>query len=173
MSATRAEAAYVPPDLPLLICGIGKVDAAIAVTAAIAGGAVDHVVNIGTAGALHPDHNGLYLPRAVLQHDFTAELIRELGYDVVDRIELRADGPILATGDSFITDAAVRDRLAERAELVDMEGFAIARACAAFGVRCTLVKHVSDNADEDALDWPAVVDRSARALGDWLTRHVG
>jgi adenosylhomocysteine nucleosidase len=31
-----------------------------------------------------------------------------------------------------------------------------------------LVKHISDNADETALGWPAMVERSARALGEWL-----
>jgi hypothetical protein len=40
------------------------------------------------------------------------------------------------------------------------------------GVPVRLLKHVSDNADESALDWPAVVDASARALGAWLEEHV-
>ncbi len=31
-----------------------------------------------------------------------------------------------------------------------------------------LVKHVSDAADESAMDWPTVVDASARVLGAWL-----
>jgi nucleoside phosphorylase len=53
-----------------------------------------------------------------------------------------------------------------------MEGYAVAYACARFAVPVRLVKHVSDNADESALDWPEVVDLSARALGEWLGRHV-
>lgn len=44
-------------------------------------------------------------------------------------------------------------------------------ACRAFGVPVRLVKHVSDNADETAMDWPSLVDRSARLLGDWLAGH--
>jgi hypothetical protein len=36
-----------------------------------------------------------------------------------------------------------------------------------------LVKHVSDAADESALEWPALVDRSARVLGEWLVHHGG
>lgn len=49
-----------------------------------------------------------------------------------------------------------------------MEGFAVAFACAQVGARCRLVKHVSDQADDSAMDWPAQVDASARVLGEWL-----
>ena len=61
---------------------------------------------------------------------------------------------MLASGDVFVADPAVRDPLARRADLVDMEGYAVAYACRRFGVPVRLVKHVSDNADEVALDWP-------------------
>jgi hypothetical protein len=39
------------------------------------------------------------------------------------------------------------------------------------GAQCRLVKHVSDHADETALDWPAKVDASARALAQWLVER--
>ena len=52
-----------------------------------------------------------------------------------------------------------------------MEGYAVAYAARHLGVPVTLVKHVSDNADESALDWASVVSVSARALGEWLTTH--
>ncbi len=61
---------------------------------------------------------------------------------------------------------------AERADLVDMEGYAVAYACRRLGVPVRLVKHVSDSADESALDWPSLVDASARALGAWLATHA-
>jgi hypothetical protein len=35
-----------------------------------------------------------------------------------------------------------------------------------------VVKHVSDSADASALDWPRLVDRSARVLGGWLEEHL-
>ena len=54
-----------------------------------------------------------------------------------------------------------------------MEGYAVAYAALQFGVPVRLVKHVSDNADESAMDWPTMVDRSARALGAWLERMDG
>lgn len=172
VAATRGEAAHVAHSTPVVITGIGKVAAAVAVTRALAawsGDRMPRVVNLGTAGALADHHDGLYRPSVVLNHDISSEILRGLGAEVTDAIELPGgDGSVLATGDVFITDPDVRDALATRAALVDMEGFAVAAACAAFGVECVLVKHVSDTADESALSWPEQVDRSARRLAAWL-----
>lgn len=171
VSATLAEAAYVPADLPLVITGMGKVPAAAATARALAGmgdlrGLT--VVNIGTAGALRPGLAGLFEPGVVLNHDLSADLVRALGHDPQERLEVGESEVVLATGDVFVSDPAVRDALAARAHLVDMEGYAVAWAAAQAGVPVRLVKHVSDAADESALDWPALVDASARVLGDWL-----
>jgi adenosylhomocysteine nucleosidase len=177
VAATPAEARYVPAGLPLLITGIGKVAAAAAVAHALAGQAnreSDYtVVNIGSAGALRDGLDGLHLPGAVINHDLSADLIRSLGIDITDRIDIPGgDHVVLATGDSFVADPHERAALAPRAALVDMEGFAVAWACRQAGVRCRLVKHVSDNADAGALSWAETVDRSATALGAWLSANL-
>ncbi|MFD4183311.1 nucleosidase [Rhodococcus sp. NPDC058514] len=176
VSATEGEAAYVPDGIEVVVTGIGKVAAAVAVTEVLARyGPRERplVVNIGTAGALHEHHAGLFAPSAVLNHDISAAVLRSLGHPVADRIALEdGDGSVLATGDVFVSDPAVRDALATRADLVDMEGFAVAAACARMGAPCRIVKHVSDRADESAMDWPAQVDASARILADWLTENL-
>lgn len=175
VAATGAEAAHVPPGIPVVVTGIGKVAAAIAVTRALAewpGDGPPRVVNLGTAGALGEHHDGLYRPSVVLNHDLSSDVLRSLGYDAHDEIAVPGgDGSVLATGDVFVTDPAVRDALAARADLVDMEGFAVAAACAALGAECVLVKHVSDTADDTALDWPTHVDRCARELATFLADH--
>ncbi|MDN5759549.1 MAG: nucleosidase [Tomitella sp.] len=183
VSATATEAAHMPAGIETVICGIGKVDAAAVTTAAVLRAAERTgahspeditVVNTGTAGALHDGHSGLYTPSAVTNHDISSEALRALGHPLVDRIELPGgDGSVLATGDVFVSDPAVRSRLSERADLVDMEGFAIARACGLLGTRAVLVKYVSDDADASAMDWPALVDRCARELGRWVDEHIG
>lgn len=188
ISATEAEARYVPAGLPVVITGIGKTAAATATAAALAGRAAGTgtgtgadagagsdvtVVNIGTAGALKPGLTGLFTPGRVLNHDIDADAIRALGYDPGELLEVPGgDGVTLATGDRFVTDPVVRDALAVRADLVDMEGYAVAYACRRLGVPVRLVKHVSDAADESALDWPSVVDASAKVLGDWLRTEL-
>lgn len=172
MAATAAEAAYAPRGLPLVVTGLGKTAAAVHTVRALAGygdlGGLT-VVNIGTAGALRDGVTGLHEPGEVLNHDINADAVRALGYDPEERLALPGGGEtVLATGDVFVTDPLVRARLAEVASLVDMEGYAVAYACRQLGVPVRLVKHVSDNADADAMDWPAVVDASARVLGEWL-----
>jgi nucleoside phosphorylase len=177
VSATAAEARHVPAGLDVMITGIGKSAAAAAATQAVierGGSRTDvEVVNIGTVGALHDGLSGLYLPSTVINHDINADAIRALGYDPAEVINLDGgDGTVLASGDVFVTDPVTRSRLAKRADLVDMEGYAIALACRRLGVPVRLVKHVSDAADAAAVDWPVLVDASARALGAWLAANV-
>jgi adenosylhomocysteine nucleosidase len=190
VAATHAEAAHVPAGVEVVVTGIGKTAAAVATTRALtrraqagqaahagqaapgggAGGGLAGltVVNLGTAGALRDGLAGLHEVGTVLNHDMNADAVRALGYDPQELLRLSEAPVVLASGDLFVTDPAVRERLAERAHLVDMEGYAVAYACRALGVDVRVVKHVSDNADETALDWPAMVDRSARALAEWL-----
>lgn len=171
VAATAAEAAHVPSHLPTLITGLGKTAAAAATARALATRASLEdleVINIGTAGALRDGLSGLFVPGQVLNHDINADAIRSLGYDPRELLEIGPDECVLATGDVFVTDPVLRDSLAARAHLVDMEGYAVAWAARGFDVPVRLVKHVSDNADQSAFDWPAQVEASARVLGDWL-----
>ena len=175
--ATEAEAQYVPAELSVLITGVGKVSAAVAVAEALAERSASstslRVVNIGTAGALRDGLAGTYTPATVINHDLSAELIRAVGIPATDQLDVAGTHDIvLATGDSFVADLGRRSVLAEWASLVDMEGFAVAWACSRRGVSCTLVKHVSDNADDGALSWSDVVDHSAAELGRWLADNV-
>lgn len=174
VAATRAEAAHVPEHLPVVVTGLGKTAAAVAVTEALVGVELDGltVVNIGSAGALRDGLTGVHEVGTVVNHDMNGDAIRALGYDPEDVFEIGDSEIVLASGDVFVTDPGFREVLAARAHLVDMEGYAVAFACARFGVPVRLVKHVSDNADHTALDWPAVVDLSARALGEWLREHA-
>lgn len=175
VSATVAEAAHAPAGLEVLVTGLGKTMAAATTARALASRsdlAGLTVINIGTAGALRYGLAGLHLPGRVINHDLSAELVRALGYDPQEELQVTdGDGTVLATGDVFVTDPAVRAGLAARADLVDMEGYAVVWACRQAGVPVRLVKHVSDNADAAAMGWPELVDRSARALGAWLTEN--
>lgn len=172
VSATQAEARYVPSGARLLVTGIGKMRATAALTRALADPSAPStrlVVNIGTAGALHDHHAGLFLPSVVVEHDISATELRAMGYPIVDRwVVPDGDGSVLASGDTFVADPVRRASLARQADLVDMEGCAVTYVAAAFDVRCQLVKVVSDGADERAMDWPSLVGGAARLLGDWL-----
>ena len=172
VAATAAEAAHVPDGTDLLICGIGKVRSSTALTRRLTPDPQRYrrVVNIGTAGALHLHHGGLFVPSTVIEHDISAAEITALGYPTRDTWEIDGgDGTTLATGDTFVNDEATRDLLAQRADLVDMEAAALAQVCGEFGIPFRAVKVVSDYADDSAMDWPAAIDAAARDLGGWLT----
>ncbi|TIC87867.1 nucleosidase [Nocardioides sp. GY 10113] len=174
VAASAAEAAHVPAGYDVLVTGMGKVAAATALARRL--GALEArdglagltVVNLGTAGSLHDHHEGLFEPGAVLNHDLSADALRALGEDPRERLTVSESPVVLATGDVFVTDPVARARLAEQADLVDMEGYAIAFVADAFAVPVHLVKHVSDNADDSAHDWTSVVDASARVLAAHL-----
>lgn len=173
--ATTVEAAYVPEGLPVVLTGVGKTAAATAVAKALAETVgITEVVNVGSAGALRDGLEGILMPGRVLNHDLSADAIKVLGYDPMEDLAVGSGDPdlVLASGDVFVTDPKVRRLIAKRAQLVDMEGYAVVWACRAFRMPVRLVKHVSDNADEAAMDWPQLVDRSARALGDWLAENL-
>lgn len=174
--AVEQEALHLPPELPRVLLGVGKVNAALAVTAALADAdsRPDVVVNLGTAGALRPGLAGTHEVGSVHQHDLDSRLIEKLtGRRFGAPIEL-GQGPRLATGDVFVTDPTLRDRIAEHADLVDMEGYAVAAACRAAGVAVRLVKHVTDAADEGAQrSWLQSVEDASRSLATWLEAFLG
>lgn len=172
--ALRSEAAHLG-DLDVVLTGIGKVAAAVAVSRAIAECRPSLVLNVGTAGALRDGLEGPHVIGRVLEHDVDHEFLQGLtGEPSVGEIVLDADEPTtLATGDTFVSEPALRAALAERADLVDMEGFAVARACALADVPCRMVKVVSDAASEGAArSWKAQADRTARQIAAVVAEHL-
>jgi adenosylhomocysteine nucleosidase len=173
--ALAEEATYLD-GVRVVLTGPGKVAAATAVAAAIAEERPSLVLNVGTAGALRPQHEGVYSIGRVLEHDLDHLALEVLtGARFPSSIDLDPTSEIvLATGDAFVQDDAVRARLAEHAHLVDMEGYAVARTCMTFGVPCTMLKVVSDEASTDALSsWKATIDQAARTIAAAVDSHLG
>ena len=185
MVALHGEAAHLVVEHPVLVTGVGKLRAGLAVARVLAEGPRPaSIVNVGTAGGLRPGIRGTHEVSVVIQHDFDDEGVAALtgrhdgppirlseGVDGVDGVAGR--GVVLATGDRFISGGAERDRVAAVADLVDMEGYAVAAAAREFDVPVRLVKHVSDAADSGAGGtWADGVDACARLLADWVHEHV-
>ena len=175
LAAHPLETKYFPDDIDLVLTGVGMSAAAVRTTEAVLARCPDParreeltVLNIGSAGALREGLSGVHEPSRILNRDVDEQLLRAAGIPVDNVIDLGGPGPVLATGDSFVAGGPVRDALAARADLVDMEGYAIAVACRHLGVRLRMVKHVSDAADEAAIAWAEKVEVSARDLGAWF-----
>jgi adenosylhomocysteine nucleosidase len=187
VAALAEEVAHVR-DVEVLVTGVGKAVAAAALARRLAGGDPPSlVVNVGTAGALHPAVTGVIEVDFVTQHDFPYAAIEALAGPVDRGYRLGASAApqpvrsftpgatILATGDVFVTDPVRAGEIAAAGiALVDMEAFAYAAACASFGVPLRCVKAVSDAADHDAgMSWLDTIDGCAAALGDWVACHIG
>ena len=162
-------------ELPILVTGVGKVNAAIAVSTILGQHRPSSIVNLGTAGALRDGVTGTHVISSVIQHDLNDAAIYDLvGIHFGEPISFDSgSGTVLATGDRFISKPEVRERLAKDAHLVDMEGYAIARAARAAGIPVTLVKEVSDQAGEQAAkSWSETLDECSASLGAWVHAHL-
>ncbi|ANE04955.1 nucleosidase [Corynebacterium crudilactis] len=174
VSATHEEAAHLPLEIDLLVTGIGTQAATMMLTKELATREVlpSRIINVGTAGALVDGMAGVYEIDYVFQHDFSSEIIADMtGKPCPNGVELARVGSLpvarLATGNSFISDSETRSRLAARASLCDMEGAALVGVAKYFGVPITLLKQVSDSADESAsTTWFDAVDAGALELAD-------
>lgn len=193
--ALEQEARHFVTHFPVLVTGVGKVRAALAVAHALgAGPRPRELVNVGTAGGLHEGMEGTHEIATVFQHDFDDPALHAvtgrhdgppLALSATRAVlpEARplhactpggAGAPVLATGDRFVAGGPLRERLARMADLAEMEGYAVAAAGAALGVPTRLVKHVSDPADESAgTTWVEGVDACARVLAEWVGTRLG
>ncbi|CAB0780870.1 nucleosidase [Corynebacterium diphtheriae] len=172
MIAAPEEAGGMPASIPTLITGIGTLNAAITLTRALAdahfrGHRPSRIINAGTAGSLIPSCSGIFEIDHVIKHDFDHETLT-----AITGRPLPTAG--LATGDTFISDTATRDRLAQQAQLCDMEGYAVVKVAREFGIPVTLIKQVSDHADESAAaKWHDAARGGAATLGECVAQIVG
>lgn len=121
----------------LVIMGMGKVNAACAAMWAINHGATK-IINAGIAGALNES--------LALFNVYTPGIVNDLDL-------LNFSMPQVITGKSKVSLGTVgsplkgdplRDQLVEHVDLIDMEGYAVAKVSELSGVSCELMKIVSD-----------------------------
>lgn len=157
-------------DVEHLVTGVGKINAATSLAAALAGGGVERVVVLGTAGVVGEgshrlDLDTVYQVTGLVQHDFSlpSPALEPTGEVVLPESQ-RA---VMATGDVFVKNDAQRAHIASLgAALVDMEGYAYAAVCARFGAALQVFKVPSDFADSSTTDaeWDEIVFRKSEQL---------
>ena len=143
-----------PTGGEIVISGIGPAAAAAAAEYLIEDRAAGVVVNVGICGALaadlHPGDlvriTGVIDGQAALEGGHTVPL--PTGPGPWGRLAPKR----LATVGRAVFEHDRRRTLARRADVVDMEGLAIAEACAERGVRLHMLKGVSDLADGGGKD---------------------
>ena len=166
---TELKGVTLPQGYKLVEIGVGKVNASGSTVQAIIRYEPERIINFGTAGSLNKElENGLYRISRVRQRDMDCRPFGiELGvtpYDVVADIDMKCDGVTLGTGDSFVTSTPEL-----LTDLVDMEGYAVAKAADRWNIPCEIYKFVSDFADENAMnDWDDNVSNGAELFARML-----
>ena len=175
---------FLRPDDRLIVCGIGKVNAAAAAQRAISEYGADLIVNAGLAGGFGAGMaaGDVYEVSAAVEYDFDLAKLNGTAVGVLDEyatpyLEVGATGTfpeaVLATGDHFNDGendySLIRDEL--KASLRDMEGAAIAHVCKKNGIRCRMVKCITNVAGKGTMTGQYGVNR--RYALERLTEAMG
>ncbi|HMA00636.1 MAG TPA: 5'-nucleosidase [Steroidobacteraceae bacterium] len=168
----ESDGVFEAAGVPVLFCGVGKVNAAIALTRELAryvhgGEPLPLVLNFGTAGSVVYGTGAVVACREFIQRDMD---VRGLGFPlgitpfdsappalefepVFDHLPTATCG----SGDSFATAGSEA-----ACGVVDMEAYALAKVCWLEGAAFACAKYVSDGADVQAgADWQNNVHRAA------------
>lgn len=160
-------------EVVAVVCGIGKVNAAICTQMLIDFYSPAVIINSGVAGALSKDVTvgDLVIATAAVQHDFDStafgdpkgtleifgkkiielpadEEISAKLFEAAKNIEgTNAFRGIVATGDKFVADSEERLAIGEQfsALACEMEGGAMAQVCVRAGVPFAILRSISDD----------------------------
>ena len=167
----------------VVVCGVGKVNAALCVQALVDCFEVTHIVNTGVAGSLcaELDIGDFVISQDAMYHDFDCHsLSNQYPVGQVPGLAVRAfpaDSALIeaaygaaqtihadharigrvASGDQFICDKKVKKKIiADTGALcTEMEGAAIAHAAWKNSIPFVVIRAISDKADDSAeMDYP-------------------
>ena len=188
----------------VVVCGVGKVNAAMCVQVLCDAFAVTHIVNTGVAGSLctELDIGDFVISQDAIYHDFDCSVINP-NYTVgqVPGLPVRtfpADAELIekalqaaktlpvgkamvgriASGDQFIADKTIKDKIIENtgALCTEMEGAAIAHTAWRNQVPFVIIRAISDKADNSAeMDFPtfeAIAAKNCAALTQKLAQSL-
>jgi len=168
-------------DVVIVMCGVGKVHAAMCTQVLCSQFGVNAIVNTGVAGSLDAELDicDVLVSTDAIQHDMD---VTHLGYDVgkvpgLDVQAFPADEKLMryayeaseairpghtklgrvATGDQFVNSKALKEKIIETtgAKCTEMEGGAIAQVAYVNQVPFVILRAISDKADDSAdMDYP-------------------
>ena len=147
------------PNLLVTISGMGKIAAALACQAQIREFKVGEILNAGVCGSLQPKAGfavgAIFCVATAVEGDH--EVFGQAPQPIISdgKIDLDCRAARLITCDRPVFEAGKRQAFAALADLVDMEGAAIARVAAMYQTPWTMLKGITDTAgpnDRDKLN---------------------
>jgi adenosylhomocysteine nucleosidase len=183
--AAESDGVFEEAKVPVLYCGVGKVNAAIALTRELrryvhGGEPLPLVLNFGTAGSRVHGTGALLACHEFIQRDMD---VRGLGFALgvtpfdaaplslkFEPVFTNLISAVCGSGDSFATVESDVPCAA-----LDMEAYALAKVCWLEGANFACVKYISDGADHAAAaDWQNNVHKAASEfLGLYRTVQNG
>lgn len=174
----ESQGMFEAEKIPVVYTGIGKVNAALVAMDTIHKTKCKVMINLGTAGSSKFKTHELVEVSTFVQRDMD---ISPLGFKVGETpfdplpggIELIPFFPelpqgVCGTGDSFETGTPKVP-----CDLVDMEGYALAKVCRKMGVQLISLKYITDGADHNAHnDWEANLVHGAKKLLQYYKKMV-
>ena len=184
----------------VVMCGIGKVNAALCALALVEKFGVTHVINTGVGGSLDARINigDIVVATDAVHHDMDVQALgyapgqvpgmdvfsfpcdanmRTLAIEAVRETapEVRAFEGRVASGDQFLASEGQKDRIVGDfgALCGEMEGAAIAHACYLAHIPCLVVRAISDKADGSAeMDYPTFKREAAARSARVIERLI-
>lgn len=174
----ESQGLFEAEKIPVIYTGIGKVNAALVAMDTIHKTKCKVMINLGTAGSSAFKTHDLIEVSSFVQRDMD---ISPLGFKVgetpfdplpaeIQLIPFFSDltKGVCGTGDSFETGTPKVP-----CQLVDMEGYALAKVCRKMGVQLISLKYITDGADHNAHnDWEANLVHGARKLLEYYRKMV-
>ncbi len=185
------------------VAGIGKANPAVCTATMILRYSPEIIINTGVAGALDPvlDVGDTAVADAAIEHDLnygaigdprgsiffpdgTSGIVIPTDREIADGLCAAAEAEGLhvlrgtvTSGDEYDSypevKAAIRAEFGDDVRVCEMEGAAIVHVCRLFGVRCGILRSVSDRADGSAeTDYFKFVESSACIAATVLRRFI-
>jgi adenosylhomocysteine nucleosidase len=152
----------------MVYSGVGKINASIGLLEAIQIFKPDLVVNLGTAGSMRSEIEGVVEVDTVIERDFDAFPLCKRGLIPFEKGSNKHrsgyNGVVCASGDSFVRESDTYLRLMD-VDIVDMELIAIARVCNKYNIPWRSFKFISDYIGHNTeQQWQVGVTNASEAL---------
>lgn len=160
------EAQYDKLEIVIAICDVGKVNSASCTQILISHFGIDYLINLGVAGSMKNDVflYDLIISKELVHYDVRkSQMIGRFPYqetfkasDFFRNVAIKSANLIgkkyhvgkIATGESFVTDPKIKERIIKdfKPHCVEMEGAAIAHVAFINNVDFIVIRSISDNA---------------------------
>lgn len=164
------------------VCGVGKVNAAACTQTLISRFDASCVINSGVAGALSPDLHilDLVIAKELTYHDLEERLLQNYfphcsRFPADEALSQKAETicaaqgnrclrGLIVSGDQFVTDTLVKNDIISRTggDAIEMEGAAVGHVCYLNQIPFTVIRCISDGADDaGGMDYDTFVEKAA------------